>query len=189
MHRRSIIFGAAVVLLARPAPAANLDDSVGRYRITASSRIAFTVDQVGGGGLSGSFPQFSGTIDLRDGALERSSVTFRLAPASVVTGESRVDAFLRSDAVFDVARHPEITFRSTRVRLIDASSAAIEGILSARGRSRPETFTATVVRRSGNAVTFKVTGNVLRSPYGMDVGTPIYSNIVRFDMTINGRRF
>jgi polyisoprenoid-binding protein YceI len=29
---------------------------------------------------------------------------------------------------------------------------------------------------------------VLRSPYGMDVGTPIYSNVVRFDMELKARR-
>ncbi|TIQ53780.1 MAG: polyisoprenoid-binding protein, partial [Mesorhizobium sp.] len=28
----------------------------------------------------------------------------------------------------------------------------------------------------------------LRSRYGMDVGTPIYSNVVDFDMTLTGRR-
>ncbi len=28
----------------------------------------------------------------------------------------------------------------------------------------------------------------MRSRYGMDVGTPIYSNVVQFDMTIRGQR-
>jgi polyisoprenoid-binding protein YceI len=37
-------------------------------------------------------------------------------------------------------------------------------------------------------VAFHVTGKVLRSRYGMDVGTPIYSNVVDFDMTLVGRR-
>jgi hypothetical protein len=29
---------------------------------------------------------------------------------------------------------------------------------------------------------------VLRAPYGMDVGTPIYSNVVQFDMELKGKR-
>jgi hypothetical protein len=29
---------------------------------------------------------------------------------------------------------------------------------------------------------------VLRSPYGMDVGTPIYSNVVQFDMRLKAKR-
>ncbi|RWB26073.1 MAG: polyisoprenoid-binding protein, partial [Mesorhizobium sp.] len=37
-------------------------------------------------------------------------------------------------------------------------------------------------------IRFHVTGQVLRSRYGMDVGTPIYSNVVDFDMTLTGRR-
>ena len=32
------------------------------------------------------------------------------------------------------------------------------------------------------------TGDIFRSPYGMDAGTPIYSNVVRFDMDIRGKR-
>ncbi|MFA6157909.1 MAG: polyisoprenoid-binding protein, partial [Mesorhizobium sp.] len=40
----------------------------------------------------------------------------------------------------------------------------------------------------GGTIKFHVTGRVLRSRYGMDVGTPIYSNIVDFDMTLTGKR-
>ena len=61
-------------------------------------------------------------------------------------------------------------------------------MLTARGVSHEETFRATLIRRDGDRVAFHVTGRVLRSPYGMDVGTPIYSNVVTFDMTLVGRR-
>ena len=33
-----------------------------------------------------------------------------------------------------------------------------------------------------------ITGKVLRSRYGMDVGTPIYSNVVDFDMDFSAAR-
>lgn len=188
MPHKFAIGAVAVLLWASPIAAATLDQITGRYEIDPSSQISFSVDQVGGGGFAGRFPQFSGRIELVARMPERSKVTFRIMPASVATGESRIDHFLRSDAVFDAARHPVITFASTRVRLLDARRAIIEGVLSARGRSRTETFTATMVETSGRNVTFHVVGNVLRSPYGMDVGTPIYSNIVRFDMTIRAHQ-
>jgi polyisoprenoid-binding protein YceI len=41
---------------------------------------------------------------------------------------------------------------------------------------------------TGRAIGFNVSGNIYRSRYAMDVGTPIYSNVVRFDMTIEGQR-
>ena len=41
---------------------------------------------------------------------------------------------------------------------------------------------------SGSSISFHVTGKVFRSPYGMDAGTPIYSNVVQFDMMLKARR-
>jgi polyisoprenoid-binding protein YceI len=45
-----------------------------------------------------------------------------------------------------------------------------------------------MVGHDEKTVTFHVTGKVLRSPYGMDVGTPIYSNVVDFDMNLLGAK-
>ncbi|WP_153020242.1 YceI family protein [Paramesorhizobium deserti] len=190
MLHGSLLSGAvAMLLLSGAAWADTLADVAGRYAIAPSSAISFSVGQVGGGGISGKFPKFSGTIELDPGNIGRSRVTFTLAPGSVTTGEARVEKFLRSDAVFDAAAYPSITFRSIRVTQLDSSTAAIDGILAARGKSRQERFTATLVKYDGRNVTFHVVGDVLRSPYGMDVGTPIYSNVVKFDMIVQGRKF
>ncbi|MGN6549946.1 MAG: YceI family protein [Pararhizobium sp.] len=176
----------AIAPVARAAP--ELADVAGHYRIEASSTIAFSVAQVGGGGIVGDFRSFSGWFDLDPRHVAGSSVAFRLKPASVVAAQPRIEDFLRSSAVFDAANYPVITFRSTRVVPIDGESARIDGILSARGKSREESFTATLMKHRGSKVTFHVVGKVLRSPYGMDVGTPIYSNVVLFDMTLHGSR-
>jgi polyisoprenoid-binding protein YceI len=161
----------------------------GRYVIGPSSRVAFSVAQIGGGGgIDGVFARFSGTFDLHPDDIARSSVTFSLQPESVVTGQARVENFLRSSAVFDVASYPVITFRSTSVRQQGSNRAIVEGVLTARGITRRETFEATLIKRQGRTVAFHVVGDMMRSPYGMDVGTPIYSNIARFDMILNGQR-
>lgn len=160
----------------------------GRYIVDPSSRVAFSVAQVGGGGIAGVFQTFSGSFDLNPGNMARSRVSFSLWPESVATGEPRVEAFLRSSAVFDVATYPVISFRSTAIRRDGTDSAVIQGVLTARGVAHRETFQATFVRRQGRAIAFHVVGNLMRSPYGMDVGTPIYSNIVRLDMMLNGQR-
>jgi polyisoprenoid-binding protein YceI len=73
----------------------------GQYLIAPSSRIAFSVAQVGGGGIAGTFSHFSGTFDLHPDDIAGSSVPFSLQPASVKTAEPRVENFLRSSAVFD----------------------------------------------------------------------------------------
>lgn len=190
MHVRSLAAAsAAFVMTLGPAWAAgDLSAVAGRYDISPASTIRFSVAQVGGGGLTGSFPMFDGAFDLHPSDVSRSRVLIRLRPAAVVTGQPRSEAFLRSPAVFDVPDFPLITFRSIRVVPDGADSAVIDGMLTARGVSHEERFTATLLRRDGGRVAFHVTGKVLRSPYGMDVGTPIYSNVVSFDMTLVGKR-
>ena len=165
-----------------------LADAAGSYRVDKSSSIRFAVDQVGGGGIKGSFPDYKGSFRIDGSNVGRSNVTITLYPKSVRANEARVENFLRSDAVFDVAEYPEIIFRSTSVQRTGPSTARITGTLTARGKSRKAEFKADVSRQAGGSISFHVTGAIYRSPYGMGVGTPIYSNLVQFDMTLNGTR-
>ncbi|WP_011579496.1 MULTISPECIES: YceI family protein [Chelativorans] len=184
---KTLLIAAAILIGAGLAHAQSLSELRGRYTIAPSSEIAFFVGQVGGGGIRGRFSRFSGAFELHPDDIARSNVTITLEPASVATGESRVENFLRSKAVFDAAAHPSITFRSTSVRPAGPNSAIIEGTLTARGVTRRETFHASFAGRQGRDIAFRVVGEVFRSPYGMDVGTPIYSNIVHFDMMLQGQ--
>jgi polyisoprenoid-binding protein YceI len=188
------IFGSVVVaalcLLAQPAgAAASLGDAAGRYAISHNgSSIRFSIANVGGGQLNGAFGHFKGTIRIDNRDVARSVVNITIFPESVATGEGRIDAFLRSDAVFDTANERSIEFRSTSVQRTGETSALITGQLTARGKTFPEKFTAELGSLKSGTIQFHVTGKVLRSRYGMDVGTPIYSNVVVFDMTLTGRR-
>ncbi len=189
--------GLAALLLAGPvsgfpapaeAAADALSQAAGSYRIDKSSSIRFAVDQVGGGGIKGTFLDYKGSFRIDGANVGKSNVTITLYPKSVRASEARVEDFLRSDAVFDAAEYPEITFRSTAVTQTGASTARIDGVLTARGKARPAAFQASVSQQKGGAISFHVTGAIFRSPYGMGVGTPIYSNLVKFDMTLNGAR-
>lgn len=165
-----------------------LSEVAGRYNIQPSSRVGFTVAQVGGGGITGDFKKFSGIFSLNKSDISRSMISFTLYPESVSTGQARIESFLRSDAVFDSANFPTITFKSTQITQISADTAEVAGILTARGKSSPASFQASLSDHGKNSITFHVQGKVMRSRYGMDVGTPIYSNVVQFDMTIRGQR-
>ncbi|QND53035.1 polyisoprenoid-binding protein [Phyllobacterium sp. 628] len=183
---------AAMALLFAIVPAlANADtlsEVAGRYKIDSSSRIGFAVAQIGGGGITGNFKKFSGIFALNNGDITRSSIEFTLFPESVSTGQARIESFLRSDAVFDSQTFPTVTFKSTQITQTSSSTATIDGILTARGKSSPASFQASLSDHDKNAIVFHVEGKVMRSRYGMDVGTPIYSNVVQFDMTIHGER-
>lgn len=190
MVARIFGFAAVATCLAMPVFAAvALSDAAGSYTISpAGSSIRFSVGKAGGGGLAGAFARFKGSIRIDNSNIGRSQVNITIFPESVGTGQSRVDAFLRSDAVFDAANNPEIQFRSTSVKRTGDTSALVTGRLTARGKTFSEKFTAELAGLKAGRIKFHVTGKVLRSRYGMDVGTPIYSNVVDFDMTLTGRR-
>jgi polyisoprenoid-binding protein YceI len=193
MTKRTVLLAA---LLAMSAPQAgrtagtapDLAEVAGRYRITPSSTIGFAVDQIGGGGIKGRFGQFTGTFNLKAGDLPHSVVSFELKPQSVSTGQGRVDNFLRSSAVFDAGHFETISFRSDSVQKTGTDTARISGTLTAKGHSGPEVFYVKLTSWNGGKIAFNVSGRILRSRYAMDVGTPIYSNVVQFDMMIEGQR-
>jgi polyisoprenoid-binding protein YceI len=188
--KRLLLLSAFIVLFTAPALAdALLSQASGRYRIEAAkSRIGFSVAQVGGGGISGVFGEFTGRFEINGRDISRSRVEISVAPASVATGKQRVEAFLRGKAVLDAKRNPDVTFRSSRVTRTGPQSAVIEGFLSARGREKPAAFNVELLERASRRIVFRVTGEVRRAPYDMQVGYPIYSNIVKFEMTLTGRR-
>jgi polyisoprenoid-binding protein YceI len=105
-----------------------------------------------------------------------------------VAGEKRIDTFLKSTAVFDAANFNAITFRSSAIKQTGPDTATVTGQFSAKGHQRSESFNVKLTRWNGKSIAFDVSGDVFRSRYDMDVGTPIYSNVVHFDMSVEGER-
>lgn len=186
-----VILPLALAATAAPAVARApaLADAAGNYRIARSSIIRFNVPHVGGGGgIAGQFTNFSGAFRIDGRNVARSSVEFTLYPDGVRARERRIEEFLRSSAVFDTANFQTVTFRSTRVTQTGPDTATIEGALTARGKTRRERFSVALTDWNRRSISFTIRGNIRRAPYGMDVGTPIYSNVVSFDMNITGVR-
>ena len=194
MRRFSLLSAFVVVVLAAQFTPLALADALlsqasGRYRIdSAKSWIGFSVGQVGGGGIKGTFGEFAGKFEINGRDISRSKVEIRIVPASATTGNKRVEDFLRGRAVLDAERNPEVIFRSTKVTRTGPQSAVLEGLLTARGQEKPAVFNIELIKRSRRRIVFHVTGDIRRSAYDMQIGVPIYSNIVKFDMTLTGRR-
>jgi polyisoprenoid-binding protein YceI len=83
--------------------------------------------------VPGEFNDFSATIVRDDQNPANSSVEFAIQAASIDTGVEKRDNHLRSADFFDVANHPTITFKSSKVEKVSDSQYKVTGPLTLRG--------------------------------------------------------
>ena len=110
-----------------------------------NSKIGFVGSKVTGS-HTGSFPAFSGTVDLVPGQVESSQVKVEIDMASVVSDDERLTGHLKSPDFFDVAKFPKATFVTTEIRQGGAGGAThtVTGNLELHGVKKSITFPATV---------------------------------------------
>jgi polyisoprenoid-binding protein YceI len=110
------------------------------YRFDQSrSTIGFTVHQFLGA-THGKFTKFDGKIDIDREHPEKSSVTAKIDVRSIDTGIVKRDNHLRSPEFFNIAKFPEMTFKSRGVRQTGQQSGDILGDLTMHGITKPTTL-------------------------------------------------
>jgi polyisoprenoid-binding protein YceI len=108
------------------------------YRVQpAPSTLAFAVRHSGVFSYRGSFSDVTATLR-GDGEALALEGCARVGSISVVEPPA-MRASVLGPEFFDAERYPEITFRSTAVRLADDGRAEVEGELTIRGVTRPIT--------------------------------------------------
>ena len=103
------------------------------------STIGFTVHQFLGT-THGKFEKFDGRIEIDREHPEKSSVVARIDIRSIDTGIVKRDNHLRSAEFFNVAKFPEMTFKSGRVKQTDQQGGDIVGDLTMHGVTKPITL-------------------------------------------------
>jgi polyisoprenoid-binding protein YceI len=93
--------------------------------------------------------------------------TLTLDAASLDTKNAKRDTHLRGADFFDVDNHPEIIFAVRSATLGADSSVQVSGQLTARGISRPQSFTARLSRADADAVTLDAEFTVDRGEFGL----------------------
>src|SRR5215469_4442078 len=113
----------------------------GTYAIDpAHSRIGFVARHAMVTKVRGSFDEFegSGYFDAENPAGSHLALTIQAA--SINTRNADRDAHLRSNDFFDMDRYPRITFTSTQVQAVDASTYRVTGDLTIKDVTRPVTI-------------------------------------------------
>ncbi|PYJ25832.1 MAG: hypothetical protein DME91_01815 [Verrucomicrobia bacterium] len=105
----------------------------------SNSTIGFSVHQFLGA-THGKFTKFSGKIDIDREHPENSSVAAEIDVHSIDTRIRRRDDHLRSAEFFNMAKFPQITFKSRSVKRTGPQSGDILGDLTMHGVTRPITL-------------------------------------------------
>lgn len=91
----------------------------------------------------GRFRDFEGRIHLDPARPEASVVEFKIRAASIDTDLDKRDEHLRGPDFFEVAKYPEITFRSESIRRTGKDRYDVTGPLTMRGVTRKITLPVT----------------------------------------------
>lgn len=103
----------------------------------AHTTIGFKVKHLMITNVKGVFEKFSGTVAIDEKDITRSKVNVTAQMASINTNIAKRDEHLRSADFFDVAKHPEMTFVSTKVERAGGDMLKVSGNLTIRGVAKP----------------------------------------------------
>ena len=122
----------------------------------------------------GYFEKWEANIQLDPANLEASSVAITIDASSLNTRVTMRDNHLRSDAFFDVAKHPTITFKSVGVKKTENPKIwDIAGDLTIRGTTKRVSVPAFLVFYDKGAGRFRGAFTVNRKDYGLSFDPPL----------------
>lgn len=117
----------------------------GDYNVDpAHSIIGFSIRHLKIAWVEGRFKDFKGTIHFDEKDVTKSSVEFTAKVESIDTGVEQRNAHLRTADFFDVAKYPEMNFKSTRVERRGKDGYVLHGDFTLKGVTKPVAFPFTV---------------------------------------------
>jgi polyisoprenoid-binding protein YceI len=148
----------------------------GDYNIDpAHSIIGFSIRHLEINWVEGRFKDFKGTVHYDEKDVTKSSVEFTAKVESIDTGVEPRNAHLRTADFFDVAKYPEMTFKSTRVECKGKDSYVLQGDFTLKGVTKqislPFTITGAIKDPWGNTrFGINAQTKINRRDYGVNYG-------------------
>lgn len=163
--KRGLLAGSGVLLLAGNGFAAIYDID------PAHSEVGFRVRHIVSK-VRGKFDTFSGTIDFDPAKVSALKTTLNIKATSINTADQKRDDHLRSPDFFNVEKHPELVFKSTKVESVGEGQFKMTGDLTLLGVTKPVVLDVAVGGVAddpwGNTrAGFSATGKLNRKDYGM----------------------
>jgi len=164
------------------APVSYSVDSTHSYARYDIKHLSFSVQ-------SGTFTQMSGKV-VMDLEQHQGSVDVSIDANSLQTFYAARDKHLKSEAFFNVAKFPTLTYKSDKLVFNKDQLAQVEGQLTLLGVTKPVTLTVVQFQGGVNPMTGKqeyganATAHIKRSDFGMTAYLPAIADDVELDITI-----
>ena len=166
----------------RFAQGAQVGDS-GNYDFDrAHSFIGFKARHMGLIEVPGFFRDFTGTVKFDSKDITKSTVEFTAKVTSVDTGVAGRDNHLRSADFFEVAKFPDLTFKSTKVEK-KGKSWMLTGDLTLKGVTKSVSFPFDIVgwlpadQRNGGRMGIAAETTINRKDYGVNYDSKLPSGV------------
>jgi polyisoprenoid-binding protein YceI len=169
----TLVLGLAVPATAQSVSKDTSQAPSGTYNLDPShSQLLFSIAHLGLTDYYGRFDRLSGTLNFDPRNPEKSGVAITVDTSSVDTPSGGVNDELRG-TVFGIRAFPTATFKSTSVTRTGPDTGRIDGNLTIKGVTRPDTLD--VVFSGGEedplngsyALGFKATATVKRTDFGL----------------------
>lgn len=140
----------------------------------------FKISHLGFSTMQGRFNKTSGEITVNK-ADKTGSVNITIDATSVDTGFKKRDDHLRSPDFLNAAEFPDITYKSSSVKINNDNSAIVEGTLTIMGTSKPVTLDVSKMhcgihpmdpKKQKYVCGFDATAKIKRSDFGIKYGIP-----------------
>ena len=123
--------------------------------------------------ISGSFKTFQAEAKTEGEDFSTAKINVTVDMASISTNNEHRDAHLRNADFFEVEKHPELTFSSSKIEAIDSNTFALYGELTLKGVTKPvkldvEFSDVTKDPWGGERAGFTITGKIKRSDWGIN---------------------
>ena len=153
------------------------------------TRIDFSWTHFGFSHPMGRFDRFDGDFRFDPADPTKSSVTVTIPIDSIDTGVAKLDAHLKTDEFFDVAKYPTATFKSTRVERSGEHGLKVTGDLTLHGVTKPVVLDVTVNKvgrhpmAGRDAAGFDASATIKRSDFGISNYVPNVSDEIRLSIS------
>lgn len=180
---------AAILAFAPPAFAQSSPDPAmaegGQFQVDKThAKIIFSFNHLGFSTSYGLFSDFDASLGFDPKAPAKSTLSVTVNMDGILTTVPKFDAHLKSPDLFDTAKFPTATFKSTAIEVTGPTTGKISGELSLRGITRPVVLDAVFNGAGVHPMNktyiagFNASAKLKRSDFGLSYALPVVGDEV-----------